>query len=202
MLAPSQEAVVYSIDMAANKKDSDSHQNSALLQQVVQALDGKYGLSKKIAHEPETQDVINQFVARLEKAFGSLQAVRGKRVLDIGCGSNSSRHPGTGMVTPMFEPWFCRILLELGADPVGVDTGDLEGEAFEHFRIDLARNGALDFLPDSSFDGVHDSRIFGSPEFTAQHPAVDDYCRISQEIKRQEQRLLRPGGVVIHSDIE
>ncbi len=193
--------VVYSIDMAMQQKDPKSDDNSALVEQVAQALEGKYGLSRKIAQEPETRDVIAQFIGRLERAFGNLAAVKGKRILDVGCGSNTSRDPRTGKITPMFEPWFCRILVELGAEPVGIDLGDLEGEPFEHYRVDLAKTGALDFLPDSSFDAVHDSRIFGSPEFTTQHPDREDYGRISQEIKRQEQRLLKPGGVIIHTDI-
>ncbi len=175
--------------------------DSILIAQVTHSLDEKYGLPQKIASEPETQQVITQFLTRLQKAFGSLSAVKGRRILDLGCGSNSSRSPTTGLITPMFEPWFCRILLELGADPVGVDLGDLSGELFEHYGVDLAESGALDFLPDSSFDGIQDSRIFGSPEFTTQHPAVGDYERISREIKRQERRLLKPGGTIVHSDI-
>lgn len=181
---------------------SGADHDKALLEHTIRALDEKYSLSQKIAREPETRDVIIQFAGRLEEAFGGLSAVRGKRILDIGSGSNTSRHPGTGKVTPMFEPWFCRMLVELGAEPVAIDLGDLEDEQFEHYGADLAIPGALDFLPDSSFDGVQDSRIFGSPEFTTQHPAIADYYRISQEIKRQERRLLKPGGVVIHSDIE
>ena len=192
---------VYCNEMTARRKDANSDESPALVEQTIQALDRKYDLSRKIAQEPETRDVITQFVGRLERAFGDLSAVRGRRILDIGCGSSASRHPRTGKVTPMFEPWFCRILVELGADAVGVDMGDLEGEPFEHYRVDLGKTGALDFLPDASFDGIHDSRIFGSPEFTTQHPAPEDYQRISREIKRQEQRLLRPGGTIVHSDI-
>lgn len=103
--------------------------------------------------------------------------------------------------TAQFEPWFCRILLELGATPVGVDFGDLDAEVFEHFRVDLGEKGALDFLPSHSFDAVQDSRLFGSPEFTAKFPERADRLRVTQEIRRQEQRLLKPDGIVIHSDI-
>ena len=188
--------------MTARPRESDSSENPALVERVARALDRKYGLSRKIVQEPETRDVINQFVRRLERAYGSLSAVRAQRILDIGSGSTSSRDPRTGKVTPMFEPWFCRMLVELGADPVGVDMGDLEGEPFEHYRVDLGKAGALDFLPDASFDGIHDSRIFGSPEYTTQHPGLEDYSRISQEINRQERRLLKPGGIVIHTDID
>jgi SAM-dependent methyltransferase len=166
---------------------------------VLAALDARYGLARKRAAEPDIDRVLREFVGRLRAAFGSLEAVRGKRILDIACGSNSSRSPDTGERTAVFEPWFCRLLLELGADSVGLDAGDLEGERFEHHRVDLSRIGALDFLPDASFDGIQDSRLFGSPEFLALLPR-SQHAPIKAELRRQEKRLLKPGGVIIHSD--
>ena len=142
----------------------------------------------------------------------------GKSILDIACGSNTSKFPGSIRVntpfgvktigrpsknyTALFEPWFCRILLELGAHPVGVDMGDLEAEAFTRYRVDLGQTGALNFLPDHSFDAVQDSRLFGSPEFTAQFPHPADRLQVAREIRRQERRLLKPGGTIIHSDAQ
>ena len=137
-------------------------------------------------------------MTRLMDAFGSLAAIRGQAVLDIACGSSSSRSPVTGLETSEFEPWMCRLLLDLGAHPVGLDLGDLAGEAFEHHRVDLGIPGALDFLASGSFDAIHESRLFGSPEFRSAHgPATE---RIRREIHRQERRLLRPDGTLIHSD--
>ena len=60
------------------------------------ALDVKYGLGRKRVSEPGVDRVLTEFSERLERAFGSLEAVRGKRILDIACGSNSSRSPDTG----------------------------------------------------------------------------------------------------------
>jgi SAM-dependent methyltransferase len=152
----------------------------------------------KIAAEPNLVSIVTEFVTRLFDAFGSLAAVRGNAVLDIACGSRSSRSPVTARQTSEFEPWMCRLLLELGARPVGLDIGDLAGEVFEHHRVDLGVRGALDFLPTGSFDAIHESRLFGSPEFRSAHgPATE---RIRREIHRQERRLLRPGGILIHSD--
>jgi hypothetical protein len=139
-----------------------------------------------------------EFVTRLMDAFGSLSAIRGQAVLDIACGSDSSRSPITGTQTAEFEPWMCRLLLELGAQPVGIDIGDLADEAFVHHRVDLGLPGALDFLATGSFDAIHESRLFGSPEFRAAHAPESE--RIRHEIHRQESRLLRPGGILIHSD--
>ncbi len=190
-----------------------------LMASAIQALDDKYDLSRKMAREPGVQEVLAQMAGRIASAFGSLADVRGKRVLDIACGSNTSRAPASIYIntpfgekrigrsggrgyTAQFEPWFCRMLLELGADPVGIDFGDLEGEAFEHYRIDLGQQGALDFLPAHSFDAVQDSRLFGSPEFTAQFPKRADRLRVAQEVRQQEYRVLKPNGIVVHSDAE
>jgi hypothetical protein len=88
----------------------------------------------------------------------------------------------------------------LGAEPVGIDFGALTGERFEHYHADLTRLGALDFLPSHSFAAVQDSRLFGSPEFTALLPDRSERLKIAQEIIDQEQRLLKKGGITIHSD--
>jgi hypothetical protein len=90
----------------------------------------------------------------------------------------------------------------LGGDPIGIDFGDLEGEVFEHYQVDLGKIGALDFLPAYSFDAVQDSRLFGSPEFTAQFTNQADRLKIAQEIRQQEQRLLKANAIIIHSDAD
>jgi hypothetical protein len=169
-----------------------------LLDQALVELDARYRLSPKVAAEPDLEAIMAEFVGRLLDAFGPLAKIHGQRVLDLACGSNSSRSPATGRRTALFEPWMCRLLVELGAWPVGIDIGDLAGEAFEHHRIDLGVPGALDFLATGSFDAVHESRLFGSPEFREAHRRATE--RIRREIHRQERRLLRPGGVLIHSD--
>ncbi len=194
--------------------DSQDH---VLLAGAVRALESRYNLMQKIASEPGVQDIVLQMFGRLARSFAKLSDIRGQRILDIACGSSTSRAPAALQIdtpfgsvsigrgasrgfTAQFEPWFCRILLELGAEPVGVDLGDLDQEAFAHHRVDLGQPGALDFLPDRSFDAVQDSRLFGSPEFTARFAKRADRLRVAQEIRRQENRLLKPGGVVIHSD--
>jgi hypothetical protein len=190
-----------------------------LIEGTVYALEAHYNLGAKMEREPGVAEIITQMIGRLLKAFGRLAELKGQRTLDIACGSNTSKAPAilhintplrkktirqvaTDGYTAQFEPWMCRMLLELGADPVGVDFGDLDQEAFEHYRVDLGQKGALDFLPARSFDALQDSRLFGSPEFTAQFPDKADRLIVAQEILREEQRLLKAGGIVIHSDAE
>ena len=169
-----------------------------LLAGALHEVDVRHRLASKIAAEPNLAAIMTELVNRLMDAFGPLAAIRDLTVLDIACGSNSSRSPATGLRTAEFEPWMCRLVMELGARPVGIDIGDLAGEAFVHHRVDLGLPGALDFLATGSFDSVHESRLFGSPEFRAAHGR--DTERIRREIHRQERRLLRRGGVLIHSD--
>ena len=184
---------------------------------AITALDARYGLIQKVAREPGVEEILKQLLGRVDRAFGGLLPVKGQRILDIACGSNTSRAPASIYIdtpfgeqqipiahpegyTAQFEPWLCRILVELGGEPVGVDFGDLEGEIFEHHQLDLGRMGALDVFPDQSLDAVHDSRLFGSPEFTARFPDQADRLQVASEICRQEKRLLKPAGIVIHSD--
>src|SRR6185503_19365108 len=126
----------------------------ALRDRTMDQLNDRYELRRKIAREPGLAAILEEFIGRLERAFGSLEGVRGKRILDIASGSNSSRSPDTGPRTALFAPWFARLGRALGGAPVALDAGDLDGEPFEHHRVDLGRSGALDFLPDASFDGV------------------------------------------------
>jgi hypothetical protein len=186
------------------------------LADMIRALDSRYDLTGKAAKEHGVTEVVTQMIGRLARCFARLSEIEEKVILDIACGSNTSRAPaalrirtpfgplGIGRTTrhyaTQFEPWFCRILLELGASPVGVDSGDLEREVFPHHRVDLGQTDALDFLPSRSFDAIQDSRLFGSPEFTAQFPDRADRLRVAREIARQEQRLLKSDGIIIHSD--
>lgn len=182
---------------------------------TIQTLDTRYGLYKKLGREPGVAEIIEQMAGRLALYFNRLSDLNGKRILDIACGSNTSKMPGSiylntpfGEITlgarrgytSLFEPWFCRMLFHLGANPVGVDFGDLEGEVFEHHQVDLGKPLALSFLTRHSFYAIQDSRLFGSPEFTAQFPEPGDRLKVAQEIVRQEKRLLRKGGIIIHSD--
>ena len=194
-------------------KDKQDH---LLIANTIQALNIRYDLIGKTAKEPGVEEIIIQMFGRLANSFERLSDIQNKKILDIACGSNTSKAPAALFIntpfgnktigrsnkgyTAQFEPWFCRILFELSANPVGVDFGDLEPEVFVHYRVDLGKIGALDFLPAHSFDAVQDSRLFGSPEFTAQFPDENDRLKIAREIKQQEERLLKANGIVIHSD--
>lgn len=182
---------------------------------TIQALDSHYFLYGKLVREPGVAGIIQQMAGRLAQNFNRLSDLEGKKVLDIACGSNTSKMPasiylntpfgeislgGKRGYTALFEPWFCRMLFHLGAKPVGVDFGDLHSELFEYHQVDLGKDRALGFLTRHSFDAIQDSRLFGSPEFTAQFPDQADRLKVAKEIVRQEKRVLKKGGIIIHSD--
>jgi hypothetical protein len=73
-----------------------------LLAKMVQALDDRYGLSGKIALEPGVADILDQMTGRLAGAFGNLSSLHGLKILDIACGSNSSRAPAAVHVNTPF----------------------------------------------------------------------------------------------------
>jgi hypothetical protein len=179
---------------ALGRTDSDR----TMLRQALLNLDASDDLAAKMASESTLSAIMAEFMTRLMDAYGSLAEIRDQVVLDIACGSNSSRSPVTGLLTVAFEPWMCRLLAELGAHPVGLDIGDLDRERFEHHHVDLGVPGALDFLPAASFDAIHESRLFGSPEFRSAYGPASD--RVRAEIRRQEARLRKAGGILIHSD--
>jgi len=163
--------------LSSNKKDRlitklsrlwKDQQDHMLIEKTILALNKHYDLNRKMVKEPGVEGIIEQMVGRLANSFGSLSNLQNKRILDIACGSNSSKAPASLYLntpfgrmsvgrssrgyTALFEPWFCRILFELGATPVGVDFGDLELEVFTHYRVDLGRINSLDFLPEHSFE--------------------------------------------------
>ena len=127
----------------------------------------------------------------IHKVFVDLASLQGKRILDLGCGSMPSETGGR-----QFEPWLCRALKELGANPVGIDVGQLDTEEFEHYQLDLSKIGALNIFPDKSFDAVNLAVFFNSPKLKHMIEP-NDIKRIKQEIGNQVKRLLKDNGSIL-----
>jgi hypothetical protein len=140
-------------------KDEQDH---ILLARAIHGLDTRYDLNRKIASEPGVEEIIKQMFGRLASSFEKLSDIWGKKILDIACGSSTSKAPSFLYIdtpfgekkigrakqghTAQFEPWFCRIVYELGANIIGIDFGNLEREVFKNYQIDLGKIGALDFF--------------------------------------------------------
>lgn len=207
--------------------EESSQNNETLINTIAEKLQSKYNVEVVPFH------VLHLQLDNLKEAFGSLENVKGKRILDLGCGSvlptymkkggaeyynsvdyervadnfnsagNSITVAGKFTSPPgrLFEPWLCRALLELGAQPVGVDVGPLKGEEFEHYRLDLTQTDALSFLPDKSFDAINMRLLLSSPQLErmAGKAKRND---MKEELKKQVGRLLKDDGVMIYSDLE
>lgn len=202
-------------------------------EEILQVMAQKYGEGVK---EVGVMMKIINFISELQQAYGSLHNLKGKRILDLGCGSIIPGHANvlikeitqqknqgmseynspfygelqrilpfdmlmninfnTGEYNRTFEPWFDRVLVELGADPVGVDTGNLDGENFEHHNIDLTENGALDLFPDKSFDAIHSSLFFNSPQLQ-NNIGREEITSLRSELLNQAKRLVKDNGKIM-----
>lgn len=192
-------------------------QENKVIDEILKVIFEKYGLTDK----EDKSGIL--YILRVElkntaKKFGGIENLKGKRILDIGCGSTGGTfdiemHRGDFGTKSfgddslrIFEPWLCRGLLELGADPVGIDIGELNNEKFEHHRRDLTEPRALDFLGDESFDGVRMRLFLSSPELenTLSRKGIRDKKKfmldLQKELYRQIRRLLKDGGKVLHED--
>lgn len=136
-----------------------TYRGVSTLTDVVKELNEKYPEQHPLFLDPvlELLPVIRQFGGETDSTF----SLRGKDVLDIGCGSlenNEMRSEENGR-EGAWQPWFARALLVAGAKPVGIDRGP-NSEAFPIYDRDLSAIGSLRFLDDASFDAVHAQNIF------------------------------------------
>ena len=137
------------------------------------------------------------FIPDLIKSYGSLAAVKGKKILDIGYGSldyDKSDEDTNPKYRREFEPWFCRLATELGADAVGIDIGDLEGEQFTHYQRDIRVPDVLSDFADHSFDGIHMRSVIGAKDLNL---GFERELALQTKIQQETQRLLKDDGKII-----
>ena len=101
---------------------------------------------------------------RIQHISANVASLANKRVLDLGCGSAKNMDSHWNPIGRLwqrwirpkefarFQPWYCRILQEAGAQPVGIDIRRNAGERFESHSMDLSDPTALERFPDESFD--------------------------------------------------
>ena len=115
----------------------------------------------------------------------------------MGCGSNNPCLEGGYIFNdPQFEPHLCRVLHLLGAKPIGIDIGSLEGELFQHYRLNLNSSDSLRDIPDGSIDLANACQLFDS-SFLRSRLKINP-----EELKRnllpQLERVLKPGAYFLH----
>lgn len=117
--------------------------------------------------------------------------VKGKRVLDLGCGTINS--PDSIFLKRSFEPWFARALSHMGADIVGIDkyAGGQETLFVEH-KIDLSEENSLDFLKDKSIDIACMNSLLDAPSLKT---LPKKFMNI---IAPQLERIVKNDGIFIY----
>jgi hypothetical protein len=133
---------------------------------------------------------INPIVS-LPPIMTCLGSLEGKTILDLGCGSNNPRIEGDIYFSDrQFEPWLCRTLKVLGANPIGMDIGPLAGEEFEHYWTELTQPDSLKIIPDNSIDLVNACQLFDSP-FLKKVIKVSG-MELKKHLLPQIERVLKP----------
>jgi hypothetical protein len=134
----------------------------------------------------------------LTVAFGSLEAVRGARIVDVACGSRLCDGNREGR----FDPWMSRVLHHLGARPLGVDIALQWNEPFESRVVDLTMPGALDFLEAQSIDGYYVHGFPNSATLTAIDRQGSTWESVRSSIEGSLTRALRPTGTIVRGFTE
>lgn len=138
--------------------------------------------------------------------------LEGKKILDLGCGSNGGTYEYDHLEQTRWQPWLCRLLHAIGVRPIGIDVGVLDNEPFQHYQIDLAKEDALKAIPDASIDLVCAFSFLDSPELElrlrnwkgiAENPtynAAYSARKVMPVLFPQIKRVLKPDGTFIHSE--
>src|SRR6266545_4439245 len=71
-------------------KDERDH---ALIAETIDELNTHHNLTEKMSKEPGVQEIIAQMFGRLANSFERVSNIRDKEILDIACGSNTSKAP-------------------------------------------------------------------------------------------------------------
>jgi SAM-dependent methyltransferase len=140
-------------------------------------------------------------IENLQRAFPNPEAIKGKIILDLGCGCEygsleTKSNRGT------WAPWNCWAIQLLGGKAVGVDIGYLhEEDSFEFHRIDLTDPNALKGFQDKSFDAVNCNNLFSSSELVyGQIKSRQERAKMLERIRAEIRRLLKKDGIIIAFD--
>ena len=125
------------------------------------------------------------------------QSLEGKKILDLGCGSNNPYlEGGIFFKDSQFEPWLCRGLHILRFKPIGIDIGDLDKEEFEHYNTNLVHPNSLHMMSDNSIDLVNAHQFFDSPFLNLSLKA--NISELKLNLYKQFERILKPEGIFIY----
>ncbi len=185
------------------------------IDQLQKEVQEKYGTKENLLRILRTQYVKIFLVSE------GFERLRGKKVLDLGCGSIFAEKDVSGIAAQrQYEPWFARLAKAAGADVIGIDIQPNDTEEFTHVRKDLTKPSVLAMFPDCAFD------IVNSSAFLVPHGKMDtssrglditsptlyeilrcnalktekDIKRLDEQINAQVERILKEGGWYIYNE--
>lgn len=158
-------------------------------------------------------DTMMERMAKMAAIMGGglgLGVLKGKAVLDIGCGSmDSENRSRISQPETTWQPWLCRCLLAAGAKPAGIDI-EPNTEKFRTYQGDVTLEETFAAFKDGSFDIVNNrallpGRDLDSPDdmspalrrtARARFGTDDEGClkKAAALLYSQAQRLLKEGG--------
>ncbi len=123
-------------------------------------------------------------------AVAALGDVKGKRVLDIGCGSMKP-YVLTDSFRDLYPPFFAEMLTKLGANVTGIDIRENPTARYDHRVLDLTKPRWMTTL-DPPYDIITCLNLFNAPNSLFEHNA--DLC---ESIMNDMHSLLAADGLLI-----
>jgi len=126
-------------------------------------IEGK--INSKYGQMPDCPIINTQL--KLAILINTLGDLKGKTILDIGCGAKNSwdyRDLGLAKVERFYDPWLCRITHELGAKVFGIDGASSPDEKYNHIQQNLLSfEEIMEKFKDDSLDLACAWSLFDSP---------------------------------------
>lgn len=123
------------------------------------------------------------------------ESIENRRILDLGCGSHSGTYESREFKPQTWEPWLCRALLSLGANPIGIDIGDLSKERFEHYQANLLSENSLEMILPHSVDIANAELLYDSPTLEEMWGSRN----LRSLLLPQLERVVNPNGYFIEN---
>lgn len=177
---------------APSRAASELHRPASDFRLAHQLIDARYPHFFEQDKEP-LRDQIFQHIDFLRATYPDLHEVRGKRILDLACGSTCYEDNPRAK----YDPWMSRLLSHLGAQAVGIDLAAQRGENFESHIADLTVPDSLNFLKSSSFDAVYVSAF---PTRKAINHLMEkglEWPSMRENLLAHLTRCLKPDGKII-----
>lgn len=152
---------------------------------------------------------INRLLARILQVTGG--QTEEMVILDLGAGSTGGSmdidgSPSNQGQLSIWNPWLCRALHELGAEVIGIDSGELSDfEPYEHYgNIDIMTTDLPKLLKRKDIDIIHSHALISSYHMQHKHGSGHNffnfYKRFASTLFPQLEMVTRRNGIYILDD--